>query len=480
VGVKGYGAYTLNKDTFIVTIDDTSIKYIRSWALKNSGGVSVKRIQQKDADMLSINGTLLNKNNISSVVNSGTVTMHYSQNEISGQFSGSQGALMALCFEDDILSLGSFVFASFKIKTTEDVYITYEIFYHNDNTNRFQQHLFLEKDKWYQIYYKSKNATTDGGYPILQILTGQGDIPSSAFSISVKNINLKLNAYDIPNMSVRSFENRNDFIVDRNGNADFASIQSCIDYLKTFYDVENEECSIFVRNGVYDHECPYNVVVPYPFAAVNKGANRISIFGESKEKTIIRYVSNSLNHLKVIEIGGPCVVENIKVESLRDNTYSQYTGIHQNDYCIHNDADFNSAVEYETIVRNCILYSTNKAPVGAGLHDNQKQVYDSNKIVVDSYVAAAALYIHGNADGTTASGKNMSVSVLKNILISLSGGKALTLIDVNQSSFTDIPCELIGNLLYSSDPDNIVDSDVTTRYDKLPYCMGNNIEVLNG
>ena len=89
------------------------------------------------------------------------------------------------------------------------------------------------------------------------------------------------------------------------------------------------------------------------------------------------------------------------------------------------------------------------------------------------------LYIHARANGQSDVDNTMAVDIENNVLINKSGGKALTLPDVGQSTFSTILCTIIGNLLYSSDSSNIIDVDASTRYNKLSYCMGNNIPALN-
>ena len=89
------------------------------------------------------------------------------------------------------------------------------------------------------------------------------------------------------------------------------------------------------------------------------------------------------------------------------------------------------------------------------------------------------LYIHGNASGQSTYDDTMAVEIENNILVNKTGGKALTLPDTGQSTFRAIPCTIIGNLLYSSDMENIIDRDAATRYNKAPYCMGNNVQELN-
>lgn len=93
------------------------------------------------------------------------------------------------------------------------------------------------------------------------------------------------------------------FTVDEGGTGHFFSVAQACDFARDAFDVVNNAVTVFIRNGLYDHEAPKNVAMGYPYAIINKGANRISLIGESRDGVIVSYENNSVNRAKIIEAG---------------------------------------------------------------------------------------------------------------------------------------------------------------------------------
>ena len=85
------------------------------------------------------------------------------------------------------------------------------------------------------------------------------------------------------------------FTVDEGGTGHFFSVAQACDFARDAFDVVNNAVTVFIRNGLYDHEAPKNVAMGYPYAIINKGANRISLIGESRDGVIVSYENNSVN-----------------------------------------------------------------------------------------------------------------------------------------------------------------------------------------
>ena len=101
-------------------------------------------------------------------------------------------------------------------------------------------------------------------------------------------------------------------------------------------------------------------------AVIDKGANRISIIGESRDGVKLVLTSTPAQNNKIIEHGGPSILENISFYNLwnADGSTPSYVN---NSYCIHNDLGFTTDEAYDTVVKNCYVYSEAFAPIGAGL-----------------------------------------------------------------------------------------------------------------
>lgn len=176
--------------------------------------------------------------------------------------------------------------------------------------------------------------------------------------------------------------------------------QGSIDWILNHEDTANDDITVFFLNGLYN--LPYASGRP---AAIRKGANRISLIGESKDNTILQLVSTPAHNNKIMDIGGPCTVENFTMRNILNDDGTTWNTAN-NAYCIHNDFPFTAAAEYTTTVKNCRLYSELYCPVGAGLQDKQHMIYEDVEAVFNpqysGYAQQGAFYIHSPASPSAA------------------------------------------------------------------------------
>lgn len=233
-------------------------------------------------------------------------------------------------------------------------------------------------------------------------------------------------------------------VVDSKGEGDFNTIENAIKYAKNHYDVANEDVTIFIKNGVYEVQ-PTN---SYPFSPLNKGANRISIIGESREGVIIKCTNTATVQSKVLDVGGKCTIANLSIYCLNDG-YTSENDLGHNPYCIHNDTTFDSDTEYETVVDNCYLYSECHAPIGAGLKNNQKQIYRNVETVANG-IKGSGFYVHAPS---TSDATNCSLVIDNVTAITKNGNRSIDLGDVSGSlPYSQIPTTIRKSIFITNGP----------------------------
>lgn len=230
----------------------------------------------------------------------------------------------------------------------------------------------------------------------------------------------------------------NNIIVSADGVGAFKHIEDAVAYAKSKFTVSTTPVTIFVRNGDY-------ILSPVDSrnAVIDKGANRISIIGESRDGVKIILNNTPAHNNKIIEHGGPSLLKNLSFYNLWNEDGSTVSYSH-NAYCIHNDIPFVTNEHYETVVENCYLYSEAFAPVGAGLQNKQTQRYDNVVSVFNSlderehgYNQWAPIYVHAPADNTAS---DCAVEIDDCTCIAQKGTMAITLPNVGGSlPYTDIP-----------------------------------------
>lgn len=237
---------------------------------------------------------------------------------------------------------------------------------------------------------------------------------------------------------------KNIIIVDKNDTDEygidgaFNDINSAIAYAKSKVDVVNIPVTIFIKNGEYNLKS-----VASRNTVIEKGGNKISLIGESRDGVVITLNSTPAKNNKVIEHGGDSIIANLTIKNLwtEDGSAIDYS---HNSYCIHNDIGFNTSGRYRTVVKNCYVYSEAFAPIGAGLQGGQTQVYEDCIFEFNSlderengYNQWAPLYVHGPASPTA---NNCALIVDNCTCIARKGTKAITLPNVAGSlQYIDIP-----------------------------------------
>lgn len=225
------------------------------------------------------------------------------------------------------------------------------------------------------------------------------------------------------------------------GGGIFNNIQKAINWLKAHYNVATTPCTVFLMNGTYTLN-----YVSSRNAVIDKGANRISIVGESRDGVKLVLTSTPAQNNKIIEHGGPSILENISFYNLwnADGSTPSYVN---NSYCIHNDLGFTTDEAYDTVVKNCYVYSEAFAPIGAGLWKNQKQRYIDVEAVFNSlderpngYNQWAPIYIHGPSQPNQ---PNCSVEIDGCTCIAQKGTMAIVLPNVpDRTPYTEIPVSI--------------------------------------
>lgn len=285
------------------------------------------------------------------------------------------------------------------------------------------------------------------------------------FSVRIPSIEEKIvNSKGIPKTIV---------IVDVNGNGDFTNIQSAIEYLKATFDVISIPTTIFVKNGTYDLQ-----PVTDRHSVLDKGGNKISIIGESRDGVKIILHSTPSRNNKIIEHGGDSTIANLSLYNLFTDDGTTLDLATHNPYCIHNDIGFNSRGEkYKTVVKNCYCYNEVYNPIGSGLQGLQTQVYEDCVCELNSElrVADGAISVHTPA----AIGAGDCALVIDNCVgIAKYGKRALVLPNVPDSTqYTDIPVSIRRSIFVS---DGSVATLVSKENTLLTMdCALNNIDSLN-
>lgn len=236
-------------------------------------------------------------------------------------------------------------------------------------------------------------------------------------------------------------------IVDANGRGDYRDIQSAIDYAKANFDVANVPVTIFIKNGVYS----VSPTSEYPFYAIDKGGNKISLIGESRDGTIIRCICTSTLQGIALNVGGECTIANMTIENLADASYTSETILDGNHrpYCIHNDVTgSDETAKYYTTITNVKCYSECDTPIGAGMHHNQVQRYERVECVYAENAVIkqqGALYIHAPVSGSAVS---LGLEVIDCVLISENERPAISVMGAGTQPWAEIPQTYIRNLTY--------------------------------
>jgi hypothetical protein len=272
--------------------------------------------------------------------------------------------------------------------------------------------------------------------------------------------------YDAESKETLKTFSPNNLIVDADGNGNFYDISHACEFAKKCYDVLNENVTIFVNKGYY-LEHPTN---SYPYACINKGANKISIIGVNSNDVVIDCYNTSSVQSKVLDIGGECTIKGLTIRCLNDGTYNTSNDLGHNAYCIHNDSAYSTNDKYTTLVEDCVLYSECHSQLGAGLRNKQTQKYKNVNFISNGIISNGACYIHASAES---SASDMEVIIDNCICDSKDGTKAITLPNVNGSlPYTSIPTTICKTIGVTSGA-NVTDNNFKTNH------LLTNISLLN-
>lgn len=236
-----------------------------------------------------------------------------------------------------------------------------------------------------------------------QWIPNDGYFTDYTWSIKIANSNNELFEYTIFSLTNDSpVKSNNTIIVDINNmHGSFKFINDAIAYAKNKYDVNTTPVTIFIKNGTYDL-----IPISSRNAVIDKGGNKISIIGESRDGVVITLTNTPASNNKIVEHGGESIIANITFKNIWYDDGTQLDTSH-NAYCVHNDVGFNSRdKKYKTVLKNCYLYSEAFTPLGAGLQGNQVQVYEdcifdfNCKEATGAYNDIGALYVHAPANST--------------------------------------------------------------------------------
>lgn len=325
------------------------------------------------------------------------------------------------------------------------------------------------------------NVNTDGIH--WRWIKSDKDITSYEWSVGILNSNNEAFEYEIFQLkSDNPIRDNNTIIVDVNNEIGcFKFISDAIGYAKSKFDVNTVPVTIFIKNGKYNLTyVPIDTSIGR-YAVLNKGANMISLIGESREGVIIELMNTPANNNKMVEHGGPSTIANITWRNLWNNDGSK-NDYRSNAYCIHNDNNYSESDYYETVVENCNLYSEAFAPIGAGLHNRQKQIYRNCNVVFNSldtnengYNQWAPIYVHSPNISTA---RDCALEIDTCTCNAEKGTKALSLPNVSGSlQYTDIPVS-IRRSIFVTNGSAVTDVNKTNTNIQIDSAL-NNVDALN-
>lgn len=370
--------------------------------------------------------------------------------------------------------VNDFIFARLKLKVNKFIPTMNVMVIGGDGVYHSNIFRGLEANKEYNIFVNTgKFASVTSNKIMVQIVLTDFTDTSSA-RVEVSEMCCSVGHYDLwyddnTKSSLPNF-NKSPYTVSLSGIDHSISPEQMCEFIKRAFDVQNEAFVVNVRNGHYQIDQSANT--PY---AINKGANKISLIGESRNGVVLEKAISSTKQGKIIEAGGESSIENMTLiytnEDNMDNTGEPA-------YCIHLDRSFESEKVYETVVRNVTAINYCNAPIGSGLKNNQKLIYDDCDLI---YYATSgkngAFYTHAP---NQASDKNCELVVNNcNILHFSDSGKAINIDNVSGTlPYTEIPCTFTRNNVYAQN-NNVVDSNFKSTHKMTPWSCLNNIDEFN-
>lgn len=335
---------------------------------------------------------------------------------------------------------------------------------------------------WGLAYSISSNGTATklfGGAKQNYVFTVPNDcVELRAWSDCSEGYDLSLICIDTVDYRLDSLEKSvipRYIVVDAAGDGQFTDIQSAIDYAKNNFDVTNESVTIYVKNGIY----PVTPDAESPYYAINKGGNKISIIGESRDGVIIRCTCTSERQGIALNIGGTCTIENLSIENLADASYTSETTLEgHRPYCLHNDSYGEDETKpYYTTVKNVKCYSECDTPIGAGMHNNQIQRYENVECIYaeDAVIKQqGAFYLHGPYNENFIP---IGAEIVDCVFISKNTQYAISMPNVSGTKpWSEISQTFIRNVTYSAGSYEVSLASTTSI---TPYSKGNTNSTLN-
>ena len=251
----------------------------------------------------------------------------------------------------------------------------------------------IKAGKTYNLYFNTAKFTSNSNPKQHFQINAKG---SGATTIKFSNVCFSDNGYDCyyDDTTLKSLPifDTTEYTIGLDGQNHFFDIAQACEFVKRAHDVDNVPVTLYLRNGEY--EVFVSDKLPY---AIYKGANKISIIGESRSGVIITKKCTATNQGKIIEAGGECTLANFTIKQINDGTYNQSNDYGSNPYCIHLDSDpKNHVKQYVTEVSNVTAYNNVNAPIGCGLRDHQTLVFDNVETIYEAPTGInGAFYVHG-------------------------------------------------------------------------------------
>ena len=371
------------------------------------------------------------------------------------------------------LTTGDFIFGRCRVTPNRDISLINIQMVGADGT--YYNNIFrnLKANKSYRLFVNSgKFANSDSTTQYFRIVIYGKD--TSSTTVKFDEVCFSNNHYHcyydentkatLPNFYTDKFT------VGLDGDYHFCDISACCEFIKRTFNVLLTPVTIFIKNGVYHIGIDDNM--PY---AIDKGSNKISIIGESESGVILQKTCTNLKQGRIIEAGGECSIENM---TLIQNVDSSFAGEYSDSraYCIHLDSDFLSDSEYVTKVKNLTCINYVNAPIGAGLRNNQKLIYENCTLIYKTTTGLnGAFYTHAPNDTNA---KNCSLVVDNCTIQHLASGRAILMDNVPDClTFNNIPCTFTRNVVYSQG--TIVEEGFKATHNITPISSLNNIAELN-
>ena len=421
----------------------------------------------------------LENNNSYTLKDFDSVTIGNDGGNISNQYSTSfdvnltTKAIILYQKNNASLSVGDFVFGRCKVTPNRDIPLINiqmvgadGVYYNNIFRN-------LKANKEYRLFFNSGKFTTSSSttqYFRVVIYGKDTSLTTVKFDEVCFSNNHYHCYYDEDTKTTLPNFYTNKFTVGLDRDYHFCDISACCEFVKRTFNVVLNPVTIFIKNGVYEIGIDDNM--PY---AIDKGSNKISIIGESESGVILQKTCTNLKQGRIIEAGGECSIENMTLIQKVDSSFvEEYSDSRA--YCIHLDSDFLSDGEYITKVKNVTCINYVNAPIGAGLRNNQKLIYENCTLIYKATTGLnGAFYTHAPNDTNA---ENCSLVVDSCNIQHLSTGRAILMDNVPGClPYSDIPCTFTRNVVYSRGI--IVEEGFKTTHDITPISSLNNVAELN-